>query len=483
MASSDSAPTKTSPLGGSRILHYYTGKLRAFWKDKIFFSDQRNVAVVSITSLYLDGEQATESCLPKLEAMVKESGWQDAPEIHGYVTPYESREPPSWPYQLSGKMLWYTKFAWQGCMPEFIRKKWQYDMVYYPISYYTGKVIKIFKDKILFGDVRNNVMVNMENFYLHGERGTKSSAYAIDANTNPVIHCYVTKLEVLTDIRNTGPEPHLPTWPKQYYASDTWVAKFAWQGEMPEVVKKQVGRYHIIRMNQWDILDNLPFLSDQKMNTSYNLDRHRTDNSSPSSDHYEEVILSPSFVPCEQEPGIMKGTLLMVNHSLGLMTSFSDVIAFTKEEFYINGEKFRSHLSMSDFFQDRRIPLTAYVIRIPKKEIFHINVVWRAVCVVLGNQGKDIDILRRPCTDGKLPGKLVETGIADQTSDRSFTHFTGELINLSYSSGVIKYMINPKQSIKIFFKRKSLYMYGYKYNSSCSFLDIRDTLESYTWSV
>lgn len=480
---------ETSPKMENEVLHYYTGRVRAFWKDKIFFSDQRNVAVVNVQDLYLHGKQADTKDIPNLEALVTNSEWDEAPEFHSYVSEYPNKDQSSWPFQLSGKSRWQARYAWIGPMPEFIGKDCQNDIVYMPVSYYTGMVIRHFDDKILFGDTRNNVMVNIVDFYISGKRASKKEASKALNNLDPLIHAYITKLKVLANTRIIGPEPQLPTWPKQHYASDTWVAKFAWQGEMPQVVRDQVGRYRIIRMNEWDSIGRIPWRKDdqvERLNSQaeirkeYQWEKSFTNNEDMRSS--AKVTLNSSFVPVEQEAGIMKGSLLLANHQQALMTSFVDVITFTKENFYINGEKFRSHMSLSDFFQSRKIPLSAWVVPLAKpKVIFHINVVWYAVCVWCGNIPKNLEDIKRQYGVGKWTGNIMDT--CNFNSTKKFTHFMGNITNLSFASGVLKSRVSPRHTVKISFKRKALYMYGYKFHSSCSLLDKQQILESYTWSV
>ncbi|XP_071548625.1 uncharacterized protein [Panulirus ornatus] len=479
---------ETSPRKENKVLHYYTGRVRAFWKDKIFFSDQRNVAVVNVQNLFLYGKRADTTDIPNLEALVAKSEWDEAPELHSYVTEYPDKDPPSWPYQLSGKSRWQAQYAWMGSMPEFIMRDCQNEIVYMPVSYYTGLIIKQFDDKILFGDTRNNVMVNVIDFYISGKRASKKETAKAFNDLDPLIHAYITKLKVLANTKIIGPEPQLPTWPKQHYASDTWVAKFAWQGEMPQVVREEVGRYRIIRMNEWDIVGRIPWRRDDQLERLHCQAEVRKEYQQEKSFTNDEdvncakVTLNSTFIPVEQESGIMKGSLLLADHQQGLMTSFVDVIAFTKESFYINGEKFRSHMSLSDFFQNRKILLSAWVVPLAEpKVIFHITVVWYAVCVWFGNVPKDLEDIKRQYGDGKLAGTLTET--SDSNSTKRFTHFMGNITNLSFASGVLKSRVSPRHTVKISFKRKALYMYGYKFHSSCSLLDKQQILESYTWSV
>ncbi|XP_045583832.2 uncharacterized protein [Procambarus clarkii] len=486
-------PLKPPPLMSltpKKNLHYYIGRVRAFWEDKIFFSDQRNVAIVNIQNLYLHGKRATREDVVYLEKRVSTSEWYGAPEFYSYVSHYPSEVPYSWPYKLSGKVMWQASYAWTGCMPEFIERDCQNDIVYMPVSYYTGKVIRCFEDKILFGDTRNNVMVNLEDFYIFGERASKKEMAVGFNKLDPIIHAYVTKLKVLAgaNTKIIGPEPNLPTWPKQHYTSDTWVAKYAWQGEMPEVVKRQVGRFYMIHMNQWDNIGFIPWVkgiqsgfynTEKRENTGK---REILKQPEEKEDGESKISIDTAFIPVEQEAGIMKGSLLLANHHQGLLTSFVDVIAFTKENFYVNGEKFRSQMSLSDFFKSRKIPLTAWVVSLAKpKVIFHINVVWRAVCVWYGDTPKNLESLKKEYLEGKLTGNLVET--INSSSVKKFTHFIGNITSLSFASGVLKSKVSLAQTVKISFKRRTLYMYGYKFHSSCRLLDKQQILESFTWSV
>ncbi|KAK8726110.1 hypothetical protein OTU49_010378 [Cherax quadricarinatus] len=472
-------------------LHYYVGRVRAFWEDKVFFSDQRNVAIVNMQNLYLHGRQATMEDLAYLGRRVAASEWDEAPEFYSYVSQYPNEVPHSWPYKLAGKVMWQAAYAWVGFMPDFIESVCQNDIVYMPVSYYTGKVIRCFEDKILFGDTRNNVMVNLEDFYIYGERANKRDIAQGFNKLVPIIHAYVTKLKVLAggSTKIIGPEPHLPTWPKQHYTSDTWLAKYAWQGELPETVRRQVGRFYLIHMNQWDNIGVVPWVKVRQLPGFCDIEKTENMNErgklpSVAKGRYEasssEITLNSTLIPVEQEAGIMKGSLLLADHQQGLMTSFVDIIAFTKKTFYINGEKFRSHMSLSDFFKARKIPLTAWVVPLAKpKVIFHINVVWFAVCVWYGDTPKNLENLKKEY-DGKLAENLVETATSHI---KVFTHFIGNITSLSFASGVLKSNISPTQTVKISFKRRTLYMYGYKFHSSCRLLDKQQLLESFSWSV
>ncbi|XP_042210915.1 uncharacterized protein LOC121858513 isoform X2 [Homarus americanus] len=520
--SSTVKPPFLTPSPKVKNLYYYTGRVRAFWKDLIFFSDQRNVAVVNVRNLYIHGINVTAEDIARLEKLVLENEWDEAPEFHSYVDEYPSEVPPSWPYKLSGKGLWEAKCAWMGPTPEFVEIKHKNEIVFMPISYYTGKVLKCFQEKILFGDHRNNVMVNFDDFYVNGQRFTKKMANKFSQSFDTLIHAYIIKLKVLagSSSKVIGPEPHLPTWPKQHYTADMWVAKFAWPGDLPEIVKSQVGRFQLIHMNQWDNVGQVPWVRYEQLHgfpfpskdtKDYVIEREKpfilSEREMPSrvSEREKHSIVSvrgkpstvteddeetggsqtdldPSFVPVEQEEGLMKGCLLLANHQQGLMTSFVDVIAFTKENFYINGELFRSHMSLSDFFKCRKIPLSAWVVPLEKpKIIFHIKVVWRAVCAWYGNAPRDLENIKKLYENGILAGKLVETEESDKT--KIFTHFMGNITSLSFASGVLKSKVSSTHTVKIFFKRRSLYMYGYKFHSSCRLLDKLQILESFTWSV
>lgn len=463
-------------------LHYFTGRVRAFWKDLIFFSDARNVAVIEIHNVYINGEQASSGDLTYLEEMVGRSDWKGAPEFHSYVSEYPCNAPPPWPYQLSGKTLWKAKCAWFGLFPGNIGNIDNNNVVHMPISYYTGTIMELYNDKILFGDMRNSVMVTSDNFYVSGKRGLIKNIPGYSAKSPPVIiHAYIIRLEVLADIRLGGPEPDLPTWPKEHFSSDMWVAKYAWYGEMPEEVRDQIGRYYVIRLNQWGNIQSVPWKSGNGWQNpaSKNSWKERSTPEYKQKGPEREAGAREPLIPTEQQPGFMRGSLLFADNKQGLMTSYVDVIAFSKDNFYVNGQQFRHSYDLDYFFQNRRVPLTAWVIPFDKpKVIFNINVVWYAVCVWYGNPPKDLENMKRKYVCEKLGDNLVET-----TAPISLTHFLGNVHSLSYASGVLMSKAGIDQAVKISFKRKVVYMYGSKFHSSCSLLDKQQLLESNIWSV
>lgn len=480
MTSNTASNSQNASISINQPLHYFTGKIRAFWKNLVFFSDPRNVAFAEVRDVYFNGKRASIRDLGYLEELVQRSNWSGGgPELHSYVFDYHSEIPCPWPHELSGKRLWKAKCAWFGFVPNGIKEDFLNNIVYMPLSYYTGTIKEFYDDKILFGDARNSVMVSLDNFY--GGRGGYSTNTYRDSSwpLNDTIHAYVIKLDVLSDSRLIGPEPHLPTWPKGHFSPDMWVAKFAWQGDLPELVKDQVERFYVIRMNRWVDLHSVPWIvEDYDQN---NIDNYSTlqENSSPEEKGNVQETETGAFIPVEQKPGLMKGSLLLADENEGLMTSFVDLIAFNKESFYINGKKFIHNYDLSYFFQDRIIPLTAWVIPLDKpKVIFNIKVVWQAVCVWCGIPPKHLENIKKKYVCEKVCNNSLKT-----SGSVSFMHFIGKVKSLSYASGVLISRAGLDQQVKISFKRKAVYIHGSKFHSSCSLLDKQQLLENSVWSV
>ncbi|XP_063872524.1 uncharacterized protein LOC135106972 [Scylla paramamosain] len=459
-------------------VHYFTGRVRAFWKGLVFFSDARNVAVIDIHDLYINGKQASSKDLRYLEDLVKNSDWKQSPELHSYVSEYLYDVPTPWPYQLSGKALWKAKCAWLGWIPNCIKNASISNIVHMPISYYTGMVKKIYNDKILFGDMRNDVMVSSDNVYVSGERGFKRNTHDHLADWTK-IHAYIIRLDVLTDMHLSGPEPDLPIWPKESFSSDMWVAKFAWFGDMPNEVRDQVGRYYVIRMNQWGNICNVPWKDESAWQASANKKswKERCDYEDKQRIHEREIRPCQLLMPTEQPAGYMRGSLLLADSKQALMTSYVDLIAFSKDNFYVNGQKFKYNYDLSFFFQNRRVPLNAWVIPFDKpKVIFNINVVWHALCVWYGSPPKDLEYIKSAC--GKTVDDLVESN-----SSVTLTHFLGNVHDLYSDSGELMSKAGLDQSVKVSFTRKVLYMYGSKFHIGCSLLDKQQVLQNNIWSV
>ncbi|XP_042866931.1 uncharacterized protein LOC122249842 [Penaeus japonicus] len=492
--------------GDENIFYYYLGKIRVFCEDRIFFTDQRNVAVVSIDKLYINGKKATKHDVEDLQLKVMNSTWQDSTDLYSYVKIYKN--PPDWPYNFSGKFQWLASYAWIGSIPELVEEEiQQQNAIYMPLSYYTGKPFKYFKDKILFGDQRNSVMVLKENLYIYGERCGSESDDDLNGS-DPLIHSYIIKLNVLAEEKYGGPEPHLPTWPKGNYGPDTWVARFAWQGDMPNIVRHQISRFCVIGITDWEDLDSITEITSKRnqgivTKSMRSIQEHESNFSKCRSigQEIEGVIgvnkkskriytrnspeskdALPVMIPIQQYSGLMKGSLMMADQEQGLMTSFVDVIAFTKEEFYINEIKFKRNASLCNFFQDRKVPLMAWVVPMMKpKVIFNVLVAWRAICVWFGNTPKNLNHLKNIYDEGQFEDNLSQS--SEAIPCKRLTHFMGVVTNLSFASGVLQCKVTPKLTVKIAFKRRALYIYGYRFQTSCSLLDKQQTIESYTWSV
>lgn len=482
---SHSASNSQNPSNNiNQPLHYFTGKIRAFWKNFVYFSDPRNVVFAEVRDVYFNGKRASHRDLGYLEELVQRSNWSGgAPELHSYVFDYHCEIPCPWPQELSGKRLWKAKCAWFGFIPNKIKEDCLNNIVYMPLSYYTGTIKELFDDKILFGDARNSVMVSLDNFYGSRE-GCSRNTYRDYSSwlLNGTIHAYITKLDVLSDSRLIGPEPHLPTWPKGHYSPDMWVAKYAWQGDLPELVKDQVERFYVIRMNRWVDLHSVPWIvEDYEQNNLKNYSTSEENSSPEGKENVKETEMGApkSFIPVDQKPGLMKGSLLLADENEGLMTSFADLIAFNKECFYINGKKFIHNYDLAYFFQDRITPLTAWVIPLDKpKVIFNIKVVWQAECVWCGIPPKHLENIKKKNVCEKVCNNSPEI-----SGSVSFTHFIGKVKSLSYASGVLISRAGLDQQVKISFKRKSVYIHGCKFHSSCSLLDKQQLLENSVWSV
>ena len=446
-------------------LYYFTGRVRTFWNNLVFFDDARNVAVIDIHDVYIYGKQSSSRDLAYLERLIGNSYWK---ELHSYVSECRCDFPTPWPYQHSRKILWKAKYAWIGFIPSSIKYSHINNIVEQPISYYTGTVLEFYENKIIFGDLRNNVMVTSDNFYVGEERGFIRNIHGSRDPSSVIIHAYIIKLEVLTDVRWGGPEPDLRALPNENFWSDNWVAKFAWYGEMPDIVKDQVGRYYIIRMNQWGDIQSVPSIHEYA-NRNYK-DEQRV----------PEKRAEPcqSLVPTGQPPGFMKGFLILADNKQGLMTSYVDLIAFTKDNFYVNGEKFMHNYDLSHFFQNRRVPLTAWVVPLDKpKAIFNINVIWHAVCIWYGSPPKVMEYIRKSAC-GKSVDNLIET-----TTPVSLTHFLGNIHSLSFASGVLMSKAGLDKDVKISFKKKVVYLFGRRFPSNWNLLDEQHLLEENTWSV
>ncbi|XP_045110471.1 uncharacterized protein LOC123504190 [Portunus trituberculatus] len=460
-------------------VHYFTGRVRAFWKDLVFFSDARNVAVIEIHDLYINGKRAFSKDLSYLEDLVRNSDWKKSPELHSYVSEYPYDIPTPWPYQLSGKALWKAKCAWLGWIPNCIKNANINNIVHMPISYYSGLVKKIFMDNILFGDMRNDIMVSSDNVYVNGERGFKRNTHDSTDSSWIKIRAYIIRLDVLTNM-HLGPLPDLPIWPKDSLCSDMWVAKFAWFGDMPNEVRDQIGRYHVIRMNQWSNICHVPWKDKSAQQVSANKeswkDRYNYDDKQRVPE--KEIRSCHLLVPTEQPAGYMRGALLLADSKQALMTSYVDLIAFSKDNFYVNGQKFKDNYDLCFFFKNRRVCLNAWVIPFDKpKVIFNINVAWHAVCVWYGSPPKDLEHIKNSAC-GKTVDDLVES-----PSSVTLTHFLGNVYDLHYDSGELMSKAGLDQSVKVSFSRKVVYMYGRKFNTDCSLLDNQQVLQNNIWSV
>lgn len=483
MTSNAASTQQNHRLDKNQPLHYYTGKIRAFWKNFVFFADPRNVAFADVRDVYVNGKRASRRDLAYLEELVQRSNWSgEGPELHSYVFDYHSEIPCPWPHELYGKRLWKAKCAWYGFVPNGIKEDFLNNIVYMPVSYYTGNIIEFYNDKILFGDSRNSVMVCLDNFYSNRREHNPSIYRDSSWPSDNTIHAYIIRLDILSDSRLIGPEPHLPTWPKGHFSSDMWIAKFAWQGEMPATVKDQVERFYIVRMNRWVDIHSVPWIvEDYEQNDTDNYSSLE-ENSSPEETGNvlkTEAGVHKLSIPVEQKPGLMKGSLLLADENDGLMTSFADMIGFNKENFYINGNKFKPNHDLSYFFQDRIIPLTAWVVPLDKpKEMFNIKIVWEAECVWCGIPPNHLENIKKKYVCGKVSNNFLEN-----SASVSLTHFIGKVKSLSYASGVLISRAGLNQQIKISFKRKAVYIHGSKFHSSCSLLDKQQLLENSVWSV
>lgn len=482
MTSKSASNHQNAKININQPLHYFTGKIRAYWKNLLFFSDARNVAFVDVHDLYVNGKHASYRDLAYLEELVQRN-YSRGPELHAYVSDYCGEIDCPWPSELFGKMLWKAKCAWYGFIPHKIKYDVMNNIVYMPVSYYTGKIVKYCNDSILFGDSRNSVMVSLDNFYcFHGgdyyRNVHRDSPWLLD----DAIHAYIIRLDVLSDKRLIGPLPCIPTWPQENIASDMWIAKFAWQGGIPEIVKDQVERFYTIRMNRWADIHGVPWIIEDygEKDIDSSISSEELTRSEDKGNAQEvETVAHPSLVPTEQKPGLMKGSLLLADEDVGLMTSFADVIAFNKDSFYINGNKFIHNYDLSYFFKDHGVSLTAWVIPMEKpKLIFNVHVVWEAVCVWCGTPPKDLESIKKKYGCGKVCENSSET-----FTPVSFTHFIGKVKSLSFASGVLISRPGLEQQVKISFRRKAVYIHGRKFHSSCSLLDKQQLLESCVWSV
>lgn len=469
---------------GHEKLYYFTGKVRAFWKDKIFFLDQRNAAIVGIESLYLNGEKASTQDLQRMDAKVASSDWESAPVFHSYVVKFSSNEAPPWPYKLKGKKLWLARYAWTGTIPSVVEEQLKgQNVVFMPITYYTGKLINLFNDKLLYGDYRNSVMVHISNLYIFGQRADYRDAMMHFDQHIPIIHSFVTKLSFLTSRNYDGPEPHLPTWPIDEYGPSTWVARYAWQGEMPDELRQQLSRFEIVKINDWDN-DFGPGNIPRPFAPSYNYPLESSfsvEKNVKSLENGTSIFPEPLLATTQKEAAIVKGSLLLGNHKYGLINSYLDIIVFSTKNFYVNGEVFREGMALSDFFHSRKIPLTAWIVPLPEPIlVFDVYVMWRAVCVWYGVPPRNMEAIKNRYDNGIIAGTVPQA--LNTTSDNKYTLVMGEISTVSHNNGFARARVGDR-TIDITFKRKAVYLYGYKLHSKCSLVEKSQVLETGTWTM
>ena len=487
-------------------LFYFTGKIRAFWKDKIFFLDQKNAAIVSFEDLYINGGRASQSDLHHLDAQVANSDWELAPNLHSYVAKYDSTELPPWPYKLKGKKLWIAHFAWIGPIPLEVEEEIQNrNVIYMPLTYYTGKLIQFYDDKILYGDHRNNVMVHLSDLCIHGHPASSGNALRYFNYDTPTIHSFVVSVDFLTNRDFEGPEPHLPTWPLDSYGPCTWVAKFAWQGEMPGEFRHQLSRFHKIKLTEWNSLKffgrELPFKSKeigqheavysafsvhQPLNAKGSSQHeaiysvfHRLENTK-SGENGTKSHVEPLLASTQKEASIVKGSLLLANHEYGLINSCLDVVVFSTENFYVNGDIFREGSDLGEFFSDKKVPLTVWIEPLSEPVlIFDVYVMWRAVCVWYGMPPKNMEAIKKNYDKGIIAGSVPDA--LNTASDNRYTLVLGEVVSVTHNLGLARAKVG-KMTLDIVFKKKSVYIEGYRLRTKCSLMEVQSHLESGIWT-
>lgn len=480
------AYSKSTYLGEEK-LYYFTGKVRAFWKDKVFFLDKKNAAIVGFEKLYINGHRASQTDLHSLHALVESSDWNTSPDLYSYVVKYSSSEVQPWPFKLKGKVLWYAHFAWLGTIPKAVEQHLErYNVVYMPLSYYTGKLINVFADKLLlFGDSRNSVMVHNSDLSFYGQNFNCKDALLGVEHHAPLIHAFIISLQFLTNKNYEGPKPHIPNCPVDKNSSSTWLAKFAWVGEMPYEYRQLLRRFQIIEISEWNSLcpvgGNLQYpLSspgDSSQGTLFSVPEGAKGNRNQT-----RTVAGPLLATTQKGAAIVKGLLLVASSEYGLINSYLDVIVFNVQNFYVDGEIYRDGKPLDEFFHDRSVSLTAWIVPLQEPVlVFDIYVMWRAVCVWHGIPPKNMEAIKNRYYNGIIGGSVPQA--LNTTSDKRYTLVWGRITNtISYNYGYAVAEVG-NTTLDISFKRKALYMKGYKLHSKCNLLEIKGDLETGIWTM
>ncbi|XP_064109339.1 uncharacterized protein LOC135217420 [Macrobrachium nipponense] len=479
------AYSKSTYLGEER-LYYFSGKVRAFWKDKVFFLDQKNAAIVGFEKLYINGHRASQTDLHTLHAVVEDSDWNTSPDLYSYVVKYSSNEVHPWPYKLKGKVLWFAYFAWIGTIPKAVEQQLErYNVVYMPVSYYTGKLTSVFANKLLlFGDSRNSVMVQSRDLSFYGQNVDCREALLNVEHHAPLIHAFIISLQFLTNENFEGPKPHIPTCPVDKNSSTTWLAKFAWVGEMPYEYKQLLKRFQIIEINEWNSLCQIGGNVQYPLSSPENCSQgtlFSVPEGAKGNRNRTRTVAEPLLVSTQKGPAIVKGLLLAASNDYGLINSSLDVVIFSVENFYVDGEIYRDGKPLDEFFHDRSVSLTVW--KVPLKEpvlVFDIYVMWRAVCVWFGIPPKNMEAIKKCYYNGTISGSVPQA--LNTTSDKRYTLVLGRITSISYNYGYAIAEVG-NTTIDISFKRKALYMKGYKLHSKCNLLEIKGDLEASIWSM
>ncbi|KAK7073515.1 hypothetical protein SK128_024688 [Halocaridina rubra] len=460
-------------------LYYFTGKVRAFWKDKIFLLDHHNAAVVGIEDLYLDGKKASAEDLGYIKMEVANRDWESAPEFRSYVLRFTSCVPPPWPYKMQGKKLWLARCAWTGTMPKLLKTQLSgMNVQYLPLALYTGKILNVFNDKLLFGNDRNQVTVHFGDFYQFGQKADYHRALNNLNDHVPLIHSFVCRLSYFTNVNYHGPKPRLPTSVMHESYPSTWVAKFAWQGEMPEDVKQELCRYTLVRLNEWDddnlFVGNVP--PPLHMNPLYcPVSPAGVGEGLPNG-----VEIPKPAMATLNEPYSVRGALLLANHEYGLMNSFSKIIVFSIKNLYVYGNIFDDRLTLIDFVKKKKLPLTAYIVPLPEPIIvFNIHVKWRAVYTWYGMPPRDMDAIMYRYTRGMIAGTIPE-GLYEKNIP-NFTLVIGEILDVCSDGGLAKAKLE-NETITISFKSKAIYMYGSNVHPSRNLQALKPDLFNDLWT-